>query len=476
MLICSGLPSPMKQSCPKSAPNNRVNSDSKKEVIMVKSKNTIVGAVLSLFVLLSVGCSKSPTSDLKELGFYTVVKGNSAFAFDLYQKLKGKKGNLFFSPYSISTALAMTYAGARGQTEKEMAEVLHFSLEQEPLHSSFSKLQSELNAIQDKGHVKISIANSLWTQEGYHFLDAFFNLNKKYYGAGLNFVDFVTKTEATRKTINIWVENKTQKKIKELIKPGMIDLYTVLVLCNAIYFKGNWLSQFDKKRTMDADFYISSDKNIKVPMMSQNSKFKFKDFNDFSAIELPYEGNDLSMVVFLPKKIDGLADFERNLTNDNVKDWIDKLLHSHESKILVSLPKFKTTCEFELANVLSEMGMPHAFASGGADFSGMTSEKDLFISNVIHKAFVDVNEEGTEAAAATAVIMKEGISMPLTFCADHPFVFLIVKIKREAFYLLEKLLIQQNNKKRTTRHLIPPLCGFTRQLISNVRRHVINNI
>lgn len=353
----------------------------------------------------------------------TVVNGNSDFGFDLYQELKGEKGNLFFSSYSISTALAMTYAGAREQTEKEMAEVLHFSLQQEPLHSSFSKLQSDLNAIQDKGHIKLSIANSLWAQAGYHFLDTFFDLNKKYYGAGLNFADFATKTEAARKTINIWVEDKTQQKIKELLKPGVIDSLTTLVLCNAIYFKGDWLSQFDKKRTMDADFYVLPDNLIKVPMMNQKSKFKFRDFSDFSAIELPYEGNDLSMIIFLPKEVAGLPELEKNLTNDNVEIWIDKLSNSYESEILVSLPKFKTTCEFKLADVLTKMGMPHAFA--GADFSGMTGKRDLFISEVIHKAFVDVNEEGTEAAAATAVVMERGISKTLLFRADHPFIFLI---------------------------------------------------
>ncbi len=353
-----------------------------------------------------------------------IVKGNNDFGFDLYRELKGKKGNLFFSPYSISTALAMTYAGARGQTEKEMAKVLRFSLEQEPLHSSFSKLRSKLNGIQDKGHIKLSIGNSLWAQDGYHFLDSFLNLNRKYYGAGMNFVDFAAKAEAARKTINIWVENKTQQKIKELIKPGMLDQFTRLVLCNAIYFKGDWLSQFDKKKTKDADFYISKNEIIKVPMMSQESKFKFKDFGNFSAIDLPYEGNDLSMIVFLPKKIDGLAELERNLTNDNVKNWIDKLSSSYKSEILVSLPKFKTVCEFELADILAGMGMPHAFS--GADFFGMTGKKDLFISRVIHKAFVDVNEEGTEAAAATAVVMRKcSIGRLLIFQANRPFVFLI---------------------------------------------------
>lgn len=384
----------------------------------MKTKFTCLTLIIILISLFSSFAFANTNEDLQ-----IVVKGNSDFGFDLYQELKGGKGNLFFSPYSISTALAMTYAGARGQTEKEMAEVLHVSLQQEPLHSSFLKLQSELNAIQNKGHIKLSIANSLWAQEGYHFLDTFFDLSKKNYGAGLNFVDFATQIEVARKTINIWVEDKTQQKIKELIKPNMIDSFTTLVLCNAVYFKGDWLSQFDKKRTIDADFYASPDKTIKVSMMSQKSKFKFKDFNDFSAIELPYDGNDLSMIVFLPKKVDKLVNLERNLTNENVKNWISEISRSYESEILVSLPKFKTTCEFELADVLIEMGMPHAFAD--ADFSGMTGKKDLFISKVIHKAFVDVNEEGTEAAAATAVVMQLAISRPLTFRADHPFVFLI---------------------------------------------------
>lgn len=356
----------------------------------------------------------------------TVVKGNSIFGFDLYQKLKENKGNLFFSPYSISTALAMAYAGARGQTEKEMAQVLRFPLEREPLHSSFSKLRTELNAIQNKGHIKLSIANSLWAQEGYHFLNTFFDLNKKHYGAGLNFVNFSTKTEAARITINTWVENETQQKIKELIKQGMLGSLTRLVLCNAIYFKGDWLSQFDKKRTTDADFYISKDKITRVPLMSQKSKFKFKDFGNFSAIELLYEGNDLSMIIFLPKEVYGLVDFEQSLIDDNVKSWIDELSKSHKREILVSLPKFKTTCEFQLAKILAEMGMPSAFSLPPADFSGMTGKKDFYIGAVIHKAFVDVNEEGTEAAAATAVVMRKvGVIQPLTFRVDHPFVFLI---------------------------------------------------
>ncbi|MCK4917976.1 MAG: serpin family protein [Candidatus Omnitrophica bacterium] len=387
----------------------------------MKIKFFIILIIMSVISLVSSFAFANTNEDLK-----TVVNANSNFGFDLYQELKDKKGNLFFSPYSISTALAMTYAGARNQTEKEISDVLHFSSKQEPLHSSFSKLQSDLNAIKNKGHINLSITNSLWAQEGYHFLDTFFDLIEKNYGVGLNFVDFATKPEAARRTINVWVEDKTQRKIKELLKPGMIDSFATLVLCNAVYFKGDWLSQFDKERTIDADFYVSPAKTIKVSMMSQKSKFKFKDCNDFIAIELPYEGNDLSMIVFLPKENNGLAELERNLTNDNVKNWINELSSSYRSEILVCLPKFKTTCEFELANVFAEMGMPSAFSLPPADFSGMTGKKDLFISKVIHKAFVDVNEEGTEAAAATAVVMRrEAISKPLTFLADHPFVFLI---------------------------------------------------
>lgn len=370
-----------------------------------------------------------------------VVKGNRIFGFHLYQKLGESEGNLFFSPYSISTALAMTYAGARGQTEKEMAEVLHFTLKQEPLHLSFSRLQSQLNAIQDKGHVKLSLANSLWCQQDYYFLDTFFNLNKKYYGAGLNFVDFKRKTEEARIAINTWVEKETQQKIKELIKPGIIERLTRLVLCNAIYFKGNWLSQFDKKKTAEADFHISSNKTIKVPLMNQKSGFRFKNFGNFSAIELPYEGNDLSMIIFLPKEVDGLPALEQKLTEDSVKNWLDELSKSYKQEIFVSLPKFKTTCEFQLGEVLAEMGMPGAFSLPPANFSGMTGKKDLFISNVIHKAFVDVNEEGTEAAAATAVVMKRiAISRPLTFRADHPFIFLIRENQTEGILFIGRII------------------------------------
>jgi len=387
----------------------------------MKNKYFCVAVIILTFCLFSSSAFAKINKDLQ-----SVVKGNSDFGFDLYQELKGEEGNLFFSPYSISTALAMTYAGARGETEKQMAQVLHFPLTQESLHPAFSKLQSDLNAIQNKGDVQISIANSLWAQESYKFLDSFIELNKKYYDAGLYFVDFIKKREAARKKINDWVEKKTHDKIKELIKPPMLTIDTRLVLCNAIYFKGNWLSQFDKEKTYNRDFYVSPDTTMLVPMMYQQTRLKYKYFEQFCALELPYEGNDLSMIIFLPNEDDGLLEFEDHLTADSVHVWIDELMKVDEGLVMVNMPKFKTVSEFELSRTLYDMGMPDAFSLPPADFSGMTGTKDLFISKVIHKAYVEVNEEGTEAAAATAVVMMKSVAMkPLEFKADHPFIFLI---------------------------------------------------
>jgi serpin B len=233
-----------------------------------------------------------------ELG--PVVEGNTAFGLSLFQQLREAEGNLFFSPYSISTALAMTYGGARGQTQREMAEVLRFSLKLEEHHERFSALQSHIKAVQKKGSVRLSVANSLWGQRDYRFLDAFLTNTKTFYGAGLQTVDFARETEAARKAINAWVEKETERKIKELLKPDALTPLTRLVLCNAIYFKGNWASQFDEKQTRMADFFVAADKPVRVPMMNQEMVVKHEEFGDFSAAELPYKGNLLSMVVLLP--------------------------------------------------------------------------------------------------------------------------------------------------------------------------------
>jgi len=393
------------------------------------------------------GCfGKEPLTTREKIEAKTIVEGNNKFAMALFAKLRSKEGNLFFSPYSISTALAMTYGGARGQTEAQMAEVLHFPIIVSPskhtqypwrelsspivpdrprFASAFGKIVKDLNARGKKGGYQLTVANALWGQKGYEFLEEFLQLVKANYGGQLNEVDFVTATEAARETINSWVEKKTNNKIKNLISRGVLDQMTRLVLTNAIYFKGNWQSQFKEDRTRQAPFTLLNGDKVEVPMMNQTAEFGYMETEDFQALELPYVDEELSMIILLPKEIDGLSEFEQTFTLENLSQWLSKL---RQREVIVSIPKFKMTSQFSLASVLKSMGMTNAFNPGKADFSGMNGKTDLFISAVIHKAYVDVNEEGTEAAAATAVTMKltsVGPSQIPVFRADHPFLFLI---------------------------------------------------
>jgi len=361
--------------------------------------------------------------DVQEKGYSDVeivVQGNTEFALALYQKLRTEEGNLFCSPYSISTALAMTYAGARGNTEAQMAQALHFLLDQEQLHPAFALLEAKLSDIGRKGHVQLRVANALWPQKGYALLEEFLALTKQYYGVLITTVDYGDE-ETTRRTINAWVEEKTENKIQNLIPPGMLDISTFLVLVNAIYFKGNWASQFDQRLTHDAPFRVTPDEQVQVPMMTQKHEFRYGEDDGLQILELPYAGDDLSMVVLLPREIDGLTELEERLTVENLGRWTKNL---RQREVQVLLPRFEITFPFRLDDTLKSMGMVDAF--GNADFSGMDGTKSLFIGAVLHKAFVVVNEEGTEAAAATAVIMAMGLSsLPPVFRADHPFVFLI---------------------------------------------------
>ena len=367
----------------------------------------------------------------------TVVQGNNEFALALFARLREDQGNLFFSPYSISAALAMTYAGARGDTQTQMAKILHFPtvpsekvppkpvMQQGQFHSAFGEVVKDLNQRAKKGNYDLAVANALWGQKGYGLLGDFLKLIEKEYDGRLSEVDFVIATESARKTINAWVEEKTKDKIKELIKPGVLDAMTRLVLTNAIYFKGNWARQFKKDRTREAPFTLLSGQKIDVPMMNQTDKFGYMEDEDFQALELPYVDNELSMIILLPKETDALPEFEKTLKPENLSQWLDKI---HRREVIVSVPKFKMTSQFSLASVLKSMGMTDAFSATAADFSGITGGRDLFISAVIHKAYVDVNEEGTEAAAATGVTMRltsVGPSETPVFRADHPFLFLI---------------------------------------------------
>ena len=365
-----------------------------------------------------------------------VVSGNNQFAFDLYAQLRTEEGNLFFSPTSLSTALAMTYAGARGTTEAEMQKALHFDLPQDQLHPSFAALNKALN--QKNKPYDLSVANRLWGQQGYGFLPTFMQTTRDYYGAELAEVDFVTTAEAAREEINVWVEDQTNDKIKDLIPEGVLNEMTRLVLTNAIYFHGTWQHQFNKDATQQAPFHVTADKKADVPMMYQKEQLKYAEVDEVLALELPYKGDDLSMIVLLPKAVDGLGALEDKLTGGNLKKWTSGL---RKQKVNVHLPKFKTTSEFQLNAVLSSLGMPTAFKPGAADFSRISTQEKLFISAVIHKAFVDVNEEGTEAAAATGIAIEvTSVEIIPTFRADHPFVFLIRDNRTDSILFLGRLM------------------------------------
>lgn len=352
----------------------------------------------------------------------SVVKDNNAFAFDLYEALRATPGNLAFSPASVSTALAMTYAGARGNTEAEMKATLHFELEQARLHAAFADLLRGLTTGPGAASYDLAIANRLWGDKASTFLPDFLSLTEKLYGAKLEQLDFRNDADGARKVINAWVEEQTKKRIVELLKPGIITDRTRLVLTNAIYFKGTWLDPFEKKATREQTFY-APDGAKKVPMMHKVEDLRAYAGDGLAALELPYQGEDLSMVFLLPDAKDGLAAIEEKLSAEAVDGWIARM---HEQKVVVALPRFEVTSDFPLHDVLPGMGMKEAFTMA-ADFSGMNGAHDLYITAVVHKAFVKVDEEGSEAAAATAVVVGEkGIAMrPLEFTADHPFLFLI---------------------------------------------------
>jgi len=353
-----------------------------------------------------------------------VVEGNNAFAVALYGQLRDQGGNLFFSPESISTAPAMAYAGARGDTASEMAKTLHFTLPPDRLHPAMGALLDDLNAAHD-GY-QLSVSDALWAQQGSRFLEDFLNIIKSDYGGGLNEVDFRGATEAARLTINRWVEQKTQDKIKDLLPPGAVRANTRLVLTNAIYFKGDWQTQFDKAQTKNEDFHLSPAQTKKALLMHREGGFNYFNGGTFQVLELPYKSGELSMIVFLPNDVSGLSAFEPSLTASNLQQWLRQL--GPVAKVIVTMPKFTMTRQFELGSALSAMGMPQAFGDD-ANFSGMTGNRDFAISAVIHKAYIDVNEEGTEAAAATGVTMRAAVARapqpPVIFRADHPFVFLI---------------------------------------------------
>ena len=379
----------------------------------------------------------SPAVDKTDLT--KLVDGNNAFAFDLYQALRQTGANLFYSPYSISEALAMTYAGARGYTEKDMAEALNFTLTQDQLHPAFNSLDLQLKQRgqgakgRDKEGFRLHVVNAIWGQKDYKFLGEFLDVLAQNYGAGLRIADFINETEQSRVTINKWVSDQTEERIKDLVPQGAINQLTRLVLTNAIYFNAAWQYPFDENATSDGLFHLLSDNDVTVPMMKQTESFRYTEGTDYQVVELPYDGQELSMVILLPKA--GRFDaFEEKLDAGFIKTIIGNL-ETHE--VSLTMPKFEYESSFGLKEVLSTLGMGVAFTPD-ADFSGMDGKRDLLIKDVLHKAFVSVDEAGTEAAAATAVIV--GLTaipvQPVEVKIDRPFIFLIRDIPTDSIIFI----------------------------------------
>lgn len=357
----------------------------------------------------------------------SVAEGNAAFALDLYGRLAASKPgeNIFFSPHSISSALAMTYAGARGATAAEMSDVLRFPEEQAGLHQAMARLDSVLLSRASLDVIELSFANALWGQDGYPFLEPFLETTRAHYGAGLRTVDFARDPEPARLAINDWAETETRGRIKDLLGRSDVTTATRLVLTNAVYFKGDWAQQFDEKNTREGDFHVAPGVTVRAPLMRRSGSYRWTEHEGAIAFELPYEGGDLGMVIVAPPTVERFGEVEALMQPAHVAAIMKGIDSSEPVKAVVVVPKFELRLGAELSDLLSEMGMPSAFAAGSADFSGMSEKRDLFLSRVIHKAFVAVDEKGTEAAAATAVVMKLAVSRPLELRADVPFVFFI---------------------------------------------------
>lgn len=360
----------------------------------------------------------------------SLCAANATFSLELLRKLCEKKSgqNVFFSPLSISSALSMVLLGSRGSTEAQITKVLSLNNAQDA-HSGYQSLLSEINDPNTKYILRT--ANRLYGEKTFQFLPSFIESSEKSYHAGLEQTDFMHAWEDSRKQINGWVEERTEGKIQNLLAEGIVDSLTRLVLVNAIYFKGNWEKQFDKERTTERPFRINKNETRPVQMMFKKDTFNMTYIGDFQTkiLELPYVGNELSMIILLPDAIQdgstGLERLERELTYEKLTDWINpEMMDSTE--VRVSLPRFKLEESYDLKPLLSSMGMPDAFDLGKADFSGISSGNELVLSEVVHKSFVEVNEEGTEAAAATAAVMMMRCAMIVPeFTADHPFLFFI---------------------------------------------------
>ena len=395
----------------------------------------------TLLTLFGLGVAFAPLTGTPQI--QSVVDGNTGFAFNLYGQLATNPGNLFFSPYSISTCLAMLYAGASGNTEQQMSRVLGFGTNQQQFASVFGQLQAGLRTDQETNVIELNIANALWIQESFPVLPSFLETVTNQYQASVGQADFVSDADAVRQNINAWVAQETRNRIQNILAPGSITPDFRLVLANAIYFLGKWTVSFQETNTETQPFFISGSTVTEVPLMhqpllsgpdGQPILFKYMQTypaqsaspssNDFQALELPYGSNQLSMVILLPSQLDGLKQLEQQLSPAFLSDVLSRMT---PQPVEIFLPRFTLESFLDLGGTLAGLGMPDAFIPFAADFSGIDGANDLFVGFVVHKAWGEIKESGTEAAAATVIgVVATSVGPPpLIFRADHPFLFLI---------------------------------------------------
>ncbi|MGO9116836.1 MAG: serpin family protein [Desulfomonilaceae bacterium] len=396
--------------------------------------------VVTIFVLcaMSLAVVTDLTGAAEQPGETAAGSSINSFALDVYKHLKKPDENVFFSPYGAFICLSMAYAGAAGDTERQMAKTLHFEQEGPGVHDAIGSLNKLLEAAAQQPDTTLTIANALWGQNGYHFLPVYLELLKAKYRGGLREVDFKDNPNSAVAAINKWAEKETQGRIKDIL--SSVDPLTRLILTNAIYFKGKWQEQFDKKSTKDQPFTLLDGNKITVPLMTQKKHFSYMEENGFQALELSYRGN-LSMVVFLPADHKGLPAFEQAITNESLSNWLSSL---KRTEVLVYLPKFEMNDFMSLTKGLKSLGMTDAF-SNKADFSKMVSKEKLYISDVLQKTFAKVDEEGTEAAAVTATRMVTLSGMPnkrklLVFRADRPFMFMIRHVPTGSIFFMGRVM------------------------------------
>jgi serpin B len=386
----------------------------------------------NLILLLAIFSSASALAQIAE----KATQGNNRFTMELYHQLRKEPVNMFYSPLSISSAFAMTYAGAKGETATQLQQTLHFGPNTDAFHSEYAQLNTLLN--KEKEGLSLSLANAVWIQSGLKLQPIFSETLTQHYGAGLKRTSFSEDPAGSRDRINNWVEEKTHDKITDLLPQSAIKRSTQMILVNALYFKGDWATPFKEENTKEDTFYVFKKCHTQAQMMNQSLNTSYYEDKMAQVVELPYEGGDVSMILIVPKKRFDLLAVEKNFTHTLYQEYLQKMKHT---KVQLTLPKFTMERTYSLSEPLQQLGMTLPFTSN-ADFTGMTDQTKLVIDKVLHKTYIDVNEVGTEAAAATAITMVKTsmVRNQATVKANHPFMFLLKDNKTSAILFMGRIM------------------------------------